>query len=170
MLQSYYEEYLRCVVALGTFWKAPEVRDHLAQGQEDPERVRVMSAPEIAEMAQDRVAFEKGARRRKALTQVVTGRGPPPDDLTERRCLDFANVRNLIARRGGLSHSVAAPIAHRTSVAIQTTDVNGAKSHELRITAPFFMDSLVGLQDSIRHIEQSMAADPKLSLRLAGDL
>lgn len=166
MLQSYYEEYLRCVIALGTFWKAPELRDHLAQGQEDEERIRLMPAPEIAEMAQDRVAFEKGARRLKALIQVVTGRGPFPNDVTERRCLDFANVRNLIAHRGGLPHSITAPIAHLRSVAIQTTDIKGAQFHKLRVTAAFFADSLVGLQESIRHIEQSMATDPKLSLKL----
>ena len=169
MLQSYYEEYLRCVIALGTFWKAPEIRDHLAQGHVDPERIRMMPAAEIAAMAQERVAFEKGARRLKVLMEVVTGKGPFPDELTERRCLDFANVRNLIAHRGGLPHSITAPIAHLTAVAIETTDVNGAKFHKLRISAPFFKDSLVGLQDSIRHVEQSMATDPRLRLGLDAD-
>jgi hypothetical protein len=54
-------------------------------------------------------------------------------------------------------------------VAIQTTDVRGAKFHKLRVTAAFFGDSLAGIQDSIRHIERSMATDPKLRLSLDVD-
>ena len=170
MLQSFYEEYLRCVVALGTFWKAPAVRLHLADGQDDPERFALMPMAEIAHLAQERVRFENQAKKLKAVIAVVIGSGPFPDQETERQCLEFATVRNLIAHRGGLPHSVTAPIAHSSTVKVESTEIGTGKFHQLRITAQFFVDGLTGIQQSIASIETAMTKDEVLRLGLKTDV
>ena len=62
MLQSFFEEYLMCIVGLGSFYKAPALRLHLAEGQADPDRFAIMTAPEVMAAAQSRVSFQNGAR------------------------------------------------------------------------------------------------------------
>jgi hypothetical protein len=166
MLQSYYEEYLRCVVALGTFWKAPAIRTHLGQGQDDPERIELLPMAEVAALAQERVRFENKAKKLKAIMTVVAGVSPFPDPDTEAKCLQFATVRNMIAHRGGLPPSVTAPITNLTTVKLESRQVGETRFHRLELNAEFFRDSVLAIQRSLISIEMALTNDPTLRLGL----
>jgi hypothetical protein len=163
MLHSHFEEYLRCIVALATFYKAPAVRGHLAEGQPDPDRFAVMSAAELMKTAQNRVSFENGARTLKRLFVVLTGGSPFADDIAEEKCLDFASVRNIITHAGGWPTEDHAPNVRSANVIVESTQVHGSKFYRLQISRDFFAEALTSLQRSIAAIESRLASDPDLT-------
>ncbi len=164
MVQSFFEEYLFCIVALATFYKAPAVRLHLAEGQRDPERFVAMSTPEVMSAAQRRVSFEHDARQLKGLFTVLTGGSPFANANCEQKCLDFANVRNIIAHAGGWPKEGHVPTVKSPNVIVETSEIHGSKFFKLQISRQFFGDSLLALHGSVSAVEERVEADPEFSL------
>jgi hypothetical protein len=163
MVQSFFEEYLRHIVATATFYKTPSVRLHLAEGQLDPDRFAIMSMAEVSRAAQDRVKFENSARQLKRLFGVLTGGSPFASDAAEQNCLDFANVRNIIAHAGGWPTEGHVPTVKSTNVIVESSAINGIKFFKLQIGRQFFADALIGMGLSIDSLEDRVAVDPEFS-------
>ena len=164
MVQSFFEEYLRCIVATATFYKTPSVRVHLAEGQQDPDRFAVMSAAEVTRAAQDRVKFEDGAGQLKRIFGVLTGGSPFANDDAEQKCLDFANVRNIIAHAGGWPTEGHVPAVKSSNVIIESAEIHGSKFYRLQIGRNFFGEALAAMALSVTSLETRVASDPELSL------
>jgi hypothetical protein len=164
MLHSFFEEYLRCIVGLGTFWKAEEVRIYLAKGDADPDRFRLMKVAELCHHAQERVRFEKKAVRLKAIVQIIAGRSPFADSEAELKCLDFAAVRNIIAHRGGQADSVCARIIKTPGVTVETGTVGKTKFYKLLIRPSFFAECLTAIARSVEALEEALSKEPAYSL------
>jgi hypothetical protein len=157
MIQSFYEEYLRCIVSIGTIWKAPAVRIHLGN------QFDTMSAAEVTRHAQDRVFFKNDARRLREIMQVIIGRSPFADERNRQVCLDIVNVRNIAAHSGGWPNESHAQNIKTPGVIVTTEAVAGSKFYRLHINR-FFGKALFGLLQSIQTVEQACAADPELQL------
>jgi hypothetical protein len=168
MIQSFFEEYLRCVVALGSFWRTPEVRSHLGEAYQEPDRFDVMGAPEVGRVAQKRVSFDDRATKLRALMQVLVGVDPFAHPDVETRCLDFANVRNIIAHRGGWPDDDSAPTVRSSDVILTTSRIGGARFYKLRISRQFFGGCLSAIHLAIRTIETSAAKVREFRLPSAG--
>jgi hypothetical protein len=164
MIQSFYEEYLRCIVSIGTFWKAPAVRTHLGNQFNDRARFDAMPAAEVMRHAQDRVSFKEDARPLREIMQVIIGRSPFADERNHQTCLDVVNVRNIIAHAGGWPNESHAPNIKTAGVIVTTEAVAGSKFYQLHINRAFFGEALLGLFQSIQTVEQACAADPELQL------
>jgi len=149
---------------IGSFYKAPAVRLHLAEGQPDPDRFAIMTASEIMSAAQSRVSFQQGARQLKRLFAVLTGGSPFADDDAEEKCLDFANVRNIIAHAGGWPTESHAPTVTSPHVIVESSEILGQKYYRLHIGRQFFGDCLLALYRSLSAVETRVAADPEFSL------
>ena len=164
MVQSFFEEYLRCIVATATFYKTAAVRLHLAQGQSDPDRFAAMTMAETMNVAQDRVNFERNAAQLKRLFQVLTGGSPFADADAEQKCLDFANVRNIIAHVGGWPTEAHIPVVTSPNVIVVTNDINGWQFVRLEINRQFFGEALLGMYRSVAALEARVASDRDFSL------
>jgi hypothetical protein len=164
MVQSFFEEYLRSIVATATFYKTPSVRLHLAEGQKDPDQFAVMNMAEVSRAAQDRVKFEHGARQLKRLFGVLTGGSPFASDDAEQKCLDWANVRNIIAHAGGWPTKAHLPIVKSPNVIVESNQINGITFLSLTINRQFFGETLLGMGLSVDSLETRVATDPEVSL------
>jgi hypothetical protein len=164
MVQSFFEEYLRCVVALSSFWKTPEARLHLGDVYQDPTRFDVMAAPEVGMWAQKRVSFEDQAAKLRAIMRVLVGVDPFTNPDVEARCIDFANVRNIIAHRGGWPDDDSAPTVRSADVILTTSVIGGARFYKLRISRQFFGACFAAIHQAITTIETAASAAPEFRL------
>jgi hypothetical protein len=164
MVQSFFEEYFRCVVAVGTFWKTPAVRVHLGECYQDRERFASMPAAEVEIYAQKRVSFDERAGRLKAIIGVLTGAPPFADVEAEEACLDFVAVRNIIAHRGGWPDDASAPTVRSPNVIVETSKIGHSRFYKLRIGRQFFGDGLGAIGRSIVALEGVLSVDPVYKL------
>jgi hypothetical protein len=162
MLQSYFEEYLRCVVSLGSLWKTEEVRRHLGECHQDPDRFLVMPAAELGREAQKRISFEDKAARMRELVRVIVGLDPLGDPDVEQRCVDLALIRNIIAHRGGWPDETAAASVTTRGVIVKGRSVGDSTFYSLRLSAAFFSETLPALLKAIHTVEKGAAVDPVL--------
>ena len=160
MLQSYFEEYLSCVVSLGAWWKAVEMRAYLGEVHRDAERFSSMPAGEVSRYAQERISFENRAAKLKALFGVLFDCSPFADDDAERKCLDFALVRNIIAHSGGWPNESHAPQVESPNVIIESARIGESVFYRLTITPQFFGECLRAMASSVEAIERRIALDP----------
>jgi hypothetical protein len=159
MFQSYAEEYLRCVISAGTFWKAPAVRQHLASMSSDPDRILGMPFAEVAKEAQGHVSFERGATRLKAIFAVITG-GPPFADVeAEQQWLDLVAVRNIIAHAGGWPTDAHVVTIRSPNAVLTSKEIGGSRFYRLRLTGQFFADTVTGVSRSLQATEARLAVD-----------
>jgi len=164
MLHSYFEEYLRCVVAVGAFWKAPQLRAHLGECHQDPERFAVMPRFEVAQHAQSRVAFEERTSRLKALFVVLVGGSPFPDQDAEDLFLDFVAIRNLIVHNGGWPTGAHVNTIKSAALVIVSKTIGDSTFHRFRLSREFIMASLVTFTNCVGGIESLIASDPAFRL------
>jgi len=164
MLQSYLEEYLRCVVAIGTFWKTDTVRLHLGEVTKDRDKFAVMPAPEVGRHAQGRVSFENDAVRLIALLKVLLGASPFPDDESERLLLDFYRVRNLIVHAGGAPTESHATQLQSPGVVVESNRVGDGVFYRLTLSPEFFAACLAAMSRCIATIEHQAAIDATFAL------
>jgi hypothetical protein len=164
MVQSYFEEYLRCVVASGSFYKTPEVRLHLAARDKDPERFAVMPMAEVGRHAQGRVSFEDRAGKLKGIIGAIAVCSPFADPDGEEKCLDFNVVRNIIAHRGGWPNDEYAPSVKTPNVILESAVIGTTRFYRLQITSKFLVDGLAAIGRSILGIEEALAADSVFQL------
>jgi hypothetical protein len=163
MLQSYFEEYLRCIVAIGTFWRTPAVRLHLQLLYKDQDFASMPGA-EVEGWAQQRVSFDDRASRLKAIMQVIADTAPFADIDAEEKCMDFVNIRNIVAHRGGWPDDANVPTVRSPDVIVETNVIGTSRFYKLEIRRGFFVDGLSGIVRSILGIETALAGNPDYRL------
>lgn len=164
MLFSYFEEYLRCVVAVGAFWKAAQLRAHLGESHKDLEKFAVMPRFEVAKQAQSKVRFDERASDLKALFIVLVGGSPFPDQDTEDLFLDFHAVRNLIVHSGGLPTAAHVNTIKSSAVVIVRKTIGDSTFYRLRLSREFMAQALLTFTRCVGQIEHSVASDPAFRL------
>jgi hypothetical protein len=164
MIHSYFEEYLRCIVATATFWKTPAVRQHLAQGLPNADEFVAMPLPAVTMHAQARVAFGNRAEQLKALFQVLIGGSPFADSDAEAKYLDFVDVRNMVVHCGGWPSETHSHTINTPGVIVTTREIEASKFYQLRVSHDFFTDGMVALARSVESVERRVANDPILKL------
>jgi hypothetical protein len=164
MMQSYFEEYVRCIISVGTFWKAPEVRKHLASHSPDPERYAIMPSTQVAREAQAHVQFERGAAKLKALFAVVTGGSPYADSQAEEQWQDLVVVRNIIVHAGGWPTAGHVETIKSPNAVISSNDIGGTRFYHLRLSGQFFADTVNGITRSLQATEARLAVDPVFAI------
>ena len=106
------------------------------------------------------MSFDDGGAKLKSLFNVIVGGSPFADQQSERKCLDFVAVRNIIAHRGGWATEVNVPTIKTPGVLLATSTVGTSTFYTMTISKSFFEECLVAIGQSIETVEALIAADP----------
>jgi hypothetical protein len=163
MIHTFMEEFFRCVVSIGTFWSADEVRGYLAaEYPKEAEAIDVMNAGALMRRAQREVSYGQRAAKLKGILGVLRISGPYSADWVEVACSDLIAVRNIITHQGGWPSENDVPKV--TSPHVFVANESGPASvrfYRLRIGNQFIVDVLAALLTSTVAIEASIRNDQR---------
>ena len=163
MIHTFMEEYFRCIVSLGTFWLAPDVRNFMTT--EYPKRAQeyqVMPAWALSRnVARTEVSFGRKAEKLKGILGVLTTTGPFADTWAETLCLDLVAVRNIITHQGGWAEKTNVPTVTSPQVIVLDASIGSAEFYRLKIGKQFVVDVLSALVLSSLSMETAFRNDPR---------
>ena len=162
MIHTFMEEYFRCIVSLGTFWFAPEVRSYLvSQYPKEAEAIETMQVGALMHRAQREVSYKEGAARLKGILAILTNAGPFADDWAEGVCTDLVAVRNIITHQGGWPTERDVPTVKSSHVLVADASVASVRFYRLTIGKQFVVDALSALVLSSLSMETALRNDPR---------
>ena len=100
---AYLEEFLNCVVAVGSADREQEFRSFLAAHGSDQEKAvsQTCSLGELMRFARRRVTFKERGKKLVRVCLLLLDAAPWPDEDTRSYVCDLVRVRNIIVHHGG---------------------------------------------------------------------
>jgi hypothetical protein len=166
MLHTFLEEYFRCIVSLGTFWNADDVRTFMASRYpNEAHTYEEMPAFELARVvARREVSFNNGAAKLKAIIRLLTNASPFANDWAQSKCLDLVAVRNIITHQGGLATDSNLPTVKSPDVIVAGKALGQATFYHLSIGRRFLSEVLEALAASTTAMEVALTEDPRYQI------
>lgn len=166
MIHTFMEEYFRCIVSLGTFWFAPDVRAYMAaQYPARAQSYQEMPAGLLSrDVARREVSFGRKFEKLKGILHVLTTTGPFTDAWAETLCLDLVAVRNIITHQGGWAEKSNVPTVTSPHVIVLDASIGSAEFYRLKIGKQFVVDVLSALVLSSLSMETALRNDPRYRL------
>jgi hypothetical protein len=162
MLHTFLEEHYRILLSTATFYRAEDVRDHLAKRyHEHAKTIEEMPAPELMRRVQKEVAFGKDSKKLKSIFQLLFAVEPFADSDAESKCLDLVRVRNIITHQGGLVDEADVSQLASPTVVVQREGTGQLVFYKLSIQPEFFSDVLHALGRSVAKIDEGLKQDPR---------